>query len=55
MFKTLQIINANKYFAQNFVRYSSQNTSINFKKIGLVGMGNVGKSINVEKLITLLL
>ena len=55
MFKSLRIIHTNKYFAQNFVRYSSQNASINSRKIGLVGMGNVGKIIKVEKLDTLLL
>ena len=49
MFKTLRIIHTNKYLAQSFVRYSSHNASINSKKIGLVGMGNVGKNIKAGK------
>ena len=42
MYKTLRIIHANNFLFDNFVRKSSQNASIKSKKIGLVGMGNVG-------------
>ena len=44
MFKTLQIIHVNRFFVNNFVRHSSQNASIKSKRIGLVGMGNVGNT-----------
>ena len=44
MYKTLRIIQANNFLVNGFVRHSSQNASIKSKKIGLVGMGNVGNA-----------
>ena len=55
MYKTLRIIHANNFLFDNFVRKSSQNASIKSKKIGLVGMGNVGNVLMLKKIKTTIL